>query len=118
MASRFGRCLRTLFDRLGSEILKRGSGEISQHREKDDENHQRERVRITPAKGQGRELSSARFVGRASLLEEGEKELFEGEWGYVRFANAEKERLGRWRYDEISTYVREKIEQAKAASMM
>ena len=70
------------------------------------------------ATGQGRELARARFVGRASIVEGAEEELLEGEWGYVRFAIAEKERLGRWLYDEVSTYIREKIEQAKAASMM
>ncbi|MEM1443097.1 MAG: HlyD family efflux transporter periplasmic adaptor subunit, partial [Verrucomicrobiota bacterium] len=68
--------------------------------------------------GQGRELARARFVGRASIEEGPGDELLEGEWGYVRFANAEKERLGRWLYDEVSTYVREKIEEAKAAATM
>ncbi|MEM7602003.1 MAG: HlyD family efflux transporter periplasmic adaptor subunit, partial [Verrucomicrobiota bacterium] len=68
--------------------------------------------------GQGKELARARFAGRASIEGGAGDELLEGEWGYVRFANAEKERLGRWLYDEVSTYVREKVEQAKAASTM
>ncbi|MDA8909020.1 HlyD family efflux transporter periplasmic adaptor subunit [bacterium] len=68
--------------------------------------------------GQGKELARARFAGRASIDTGPGDELLEGEWGYVRFANAEKERLGRWLYDEVSTYVRDKIEQAKAAATM
>ncbi|MEM6916805.1 MAG: HlyD family efflux transporter periplasmic adaptor subunit, partial [Verrucomicrobiota bacterium] len=68
--------------------------------------------------GQGRELARARFVGRASIEEGPGDELLEGEWGYVRFAHAEKERLGRWLYDEVSTYVREKIEEARAAATL
>jgi len=68
--------------------------------------------------GQGREIARARFAGRASIVEGPGDNLLEGEWGYVRFANAEKERLGRWLYDEVSTYVREKIAQARAAATM
>lgn len=68
--------------------------------------------------GQGKELARARFAGRAKIDAGPGDELLEGEWGYVRFANAEKERLGRWLYDEVSTYVRDKIEQAKAAATM
>lgn len=68
--------------------------------------------------GGGRELARARFAGRADIVGAAGEELLEGEWGYVRFANAEKERLGRWLYDEVSTYVRDKIEQAKAAATM
>ena len=66
--------------------------------------------------GESRELASARFAGRARIESELADELMEGEWGYVRFANAEKERLGKWIYEEVSGYVRRKIEQARAAS--
>lgn len=65
---------------------------------------------------QGKELARARFVGRARITSEIQDPIFEGEWGYVRFANAEKERLGKWLFNEISGYVREKIEQARAAA--
>ncbi|MEC5127727.1 HlyD family efflux transporter periplasmic adaptor subunit [Verrucomicrobiales bacterium BCK34] len=64
----------------------------------------------------GRELARARFAGRAKITDAGDQELREGEWGYLRFANAEKERLGKWLYNEVSTYVKEKIEQARAAA--
>ena len=70
------------------------------------------------SQSQRRELARARFAGRAKIDSEVEAELNEGEWGYVRFANAEKERLGSWMYQEVSGYVREKIEQARAASTM
>jgi putative peptide zinc metalloprotease protein len=66
--------------------------------------------------GQSRELARARFAGRATITSEGAQMLREGEWGYVRFANAEKEVLGKWLFQEVSGYVREKIEQARAAS--
>ncbi len=61
------------------------------------------------------ELAKPRLAARASISGDGESELMEGEWGYVRLSNAEKERLGIWLYEEISNYVREKIEQAKMA---
>lgn len=65
---------------------------------------------------QAMELARARFAGRARILSDFKDPLLEGEWGYVRFANAERERLGKWLFNEISTYIREKIEQAKAAA--
>ncbi|MEX2578221.1 MAG: HlyD family efflux transporter periplasmic adaptor subunit [Verrucomicrobiales bacterium] len=65
---------------------------------------------------ENRELARARFAGRARIDQDMDDELMEGEWGYVRFANAEKERLGKWLYRGVSGYVREKIEQARAAS--
>ena len=70
------------------------------------------------SQSQRRELARARFAGRAKIDSEVEGELNEGEWGFVRFANAEKERLGAWMYQEVSGYLREKIEQARAASTM
>lgn len=66
---------------------------------------------------QNLELARARFAGRARLSEPEEShELLEGEWGYVRFANAERERLGKWLYEGVSAYVKEKIGQARAAA--
>lgn len=64
----------------------------------------------------GKELARARFAGRAKITLGHDQNLLEGEWGYVRFADAEKERLGIWLYDEVSSYVKEKIEQARAAA--
>ncbi len=66
------------------------------------------------------ELAGARFAGRAILrlkgqLEESEK-LREGEWGYVRLANAGSEPLGLWFYDGISGYIQRRIENARAAT--
>lgn len=66
--------------------------------------------------GQGRELARARFAGRALLSQEPAQPLLEGEWGYVRFAEVDKQALGFWLYDEVSSYVRGLIEQAKAAA--
>jgi biotin carboxyl carrier protein len=71
---------------------------------------------ILGEQSQARELARARFAGRARILSDSEDPLLEGEWGFVRFANAEKERLGKWLFNEISGYIREKIEQAKAAA--
>lgn len=65
---------------------------------------------------ENRELARARFAGRAKVDPDDAENLMEGEWGYVRFADAEKERLGKWLFDEVSGYVRRKIEQARAAS--
>lgn len=65
---------------------------------------------------ENRELAQARFAGRAQVDPEFAEDLMEGEWGYVRFANAERERLGKWLYEEVSGYVRRKIDQARAAS--
>ena len=66
---------------------------------------------------QNQELARARFAGRASLLEpEKSIELLEGEWGYVRFSIADRERLGKWLYEGVSAYVKEKIGQARAAA--
>ncbi|MEM7699454.1 MAG: HlyD family efflux transporter periplasmic adaptor subunit [Verrucomicrobiota bacterium] len=62
------------------------------------------------------ELAKPRFVGRAKITGDPDFEIYEGEWGYVRLDGAEKERLGKWLYEEISGYIRKKIEQAKAAS--
>lgn len=63
----------------------------------------------------GSELANSRFSGRAILqMEEGDSPL-EGEWGYVRFANAEKERLGKWLYEEVHAFVKGKIQRARAA---
>lgn len=62
----------------------------------------------------GRQLVDSRFIGRASLSLEGKESPLEGEWGYVRFANAERERLGVWLFEEVNSFVREKIQQAKA----
>lgn len=63
------------------------------------------------------ELAQPRFVARASLakLEEG-LELQEGEWGYVRFSDTRRERLAKWLFDGIYTYVIERITQARAAA--
>ncbi len=65
---------------------------------------------------ENRELARARFAGRARVDSKMADQLMEGEWGYVRFSNAERERLGKWLYEEVSGYVRRKIEQARAAS--
>ncbi|MAS95298.1 MAG: hypothetical protein CMO55_19030 [Verrucomicrobiales bacterium] len=62
----------------------------------------------------GRQLVDSRFIGRASLALDGNESPLEGEWGYVRFANAERERLGVWLFEEVNSFVREKIQQAKA----
>ena len=63
-----------------------------------------------------RELARARFAGRYIITDSRGQSLREGEWGCLRFANAEKERLGKWLYNEVSTYVKEKIQQARAAA--
>ena len=60
-------------------------------------------------------LAHPRFVARAAIASENEAALMEGEWGYVRLSNAERERLAIWLYEEVTSYVREKIQQAKMA---
>jgi len=65
---------------------------------------------------QKRELARARFAGRARIDQDIAGRLMPGEWGYVRFADAERERLGKWLYQEISSYVKERIDQARAVS--
>lgn len=63
------------------------------------------------------ELARPRFVARASLAnpEEGAG-LHEGEWGYVRFTDARRERLGKWLYDGIYSYISDRITQARDAA--
>jgi len=65
------------------------------------------------------ELAGARFAGRADLnLEDfpDKSGLREGEWGYVRLANAGRRRLGIWLYDETSDYVLKRMKNTQSAS--
>jgi putative peptide zinc metalloprotease protein len=63
------------------------------------------------------ELAHPRFVARAHLTTPAEGlDLREGEWGYLRFADAKQERLAKWLYEGVSTYVTDRIAQARAAA--
>jgi len=63
------------------------------------------------------ELVAPRFAARAALLEPAEgNDWSSGEWGWARLSNTKKESLGTWIFRGLGSYVREKIDQAKAAA--
>lgn len=63
------------------------------------------------------ELARPRFTARAVLSSPAEAaEWLSGEWGYVRFGEAERQRLGAWLYEGFGNYLREKFDQARKVS--
>jgi biotin carboxyl carrier protein len=63
------------------------------------------------------ELAQPRFLARARLRDPDEAtDWLVGEWGFVRFGEAERTRLGRWLYEGVVRYVRQSLDQARKSA--
>ncbi len=63
------------------------------------------------------ELARPRFLARASLLRPDDAAgWLAGEWGYVRFGGAERQRLGIWAWQGLLRYLRDKLDQARESA--
>jgi putative peptide zinc metalloprotease protein len=63
------------------------------------------------------ELARPRFIAKAALVDPADASAWlAGEWGYVRFGAADRERLGLWVWQGLRRYVREKFDQARESA--